>query len=92
MEPMLNSVTVVDDARLMLPFITDGLWIGKMNKIQDRVTRIDNEEIARIEAGQTDSQIRRIYEALRHEPKIRWKESFKEVLGLELPQQVGLDR
>lgn len=92
MEPMLNSVTVVEDAKLMLRFVTDGLWIGKMNKVRDRVRGVSENEISRIEAGQTDSEIKRIYAALKYEPKIRWKESFKEVLGLELPQEIGLDK
>lgn len=92
MEPMLNSLTIVEDAKILLPFVTDGLWIGKMNKIRDRVTGIPEDEIRRVEAGQTDEEVRRIYNALKHQPKVRWKESFKEVLGLELPQEVGLDR
>jgi DNA repair photolyase len=92
MEPMLNSVTVIHDAKVMFPFVTDGLWIGKMNKIRDRVTRIPENEIARIEAGQTDTEIHRIYAALKYEPKIRWKESFKEILGLNLSQEAGLDK
>ena len=92
MEPMLNSVTVIEDAKLMMRLVTDGVWIGKMNKIRDRVTQIPDDEISRIEAGQTDKEIKRIYNALRYEPKIRWKESFKEVLGLELSKKAGLDQ
>ncbi len=92
MEPMLNSVRVVDEARLMFPFVTDGVWIGKMNKIDDRVTLVSTAEKERIKAGQTDTEIIRIYNALKHEPRIRWKESFKTVIGLALPQKAGLDR
>lgn len=92
MEPMLDSETVVKDARLMMPFVTDGVWIGKMNKIEDRVIGISSREKDRIGSGQTLQEIQRIYNALKSEPKIRWKESFKKELGLELPDKAGIDR
>ena len=38
--------------------------------------------IAAVEAGQSDAAVRRVFNALRAEPKIRWKESYKAVLGL----------
>lgn len=47
--------------------------------------------IAKIEAGQTDAVVRGIYEMLKNEPKVRWKESYKAVLGLELAAVAGLD-
>jgi DNA repair photolyase len=92
MEPMLDSVSVVEDAKLMFPFVTDGVWIGKMNKIEDRVTGIPAEEKERIRAGQTDEEIHRIYNKLKYEPKVRWKESFKTILGLEVAEEPGTDK
>lgn len=48
-------------------------------------TTLANEEaIARIEAGQTDEKIREVYEALKGEPKVRWKDSVKRVVGIPL--------
>lgn len=44
-----------------------------------------------MEAWQTDENVREIYSLLRCHPKIRWKESYKTVLGLELPQEAALD-
>jgi len=92
MEPMLNSLRVVEEAKVMLPFITDGLWIGKMNKIEDRVINISQQEKDRIRAGQNNTEIKRIHNSLKYEPKIRWKESFKEVLGLKLSTEIGADQ
>jgi hypothetical protein len=63
-----------------------------MNHIKTRVQPgTDPAEIARIEAGQTDEAVRAIYEALQFEPKVRWKESFKTVLGLPLATEAGTD-
>ena len=36
-----------------------------------------------IEAGQNDEQVRRVYQLLKDEPKVRWKESYCVGLGLE---------
>jgi len=80
MEPMLDSETVVTDALYMSPFVTNTIWIGKMNKIDDRVVGIPAEEKSRIKRGQTPKQVRRIYDALKDNPKIEWKDSFKEDL------------
>ena len=43
-----------------------------------------------IERNQTDDKIRAIYGALKDEPKVRWKHSIMEVVGLpELPESAG---
>jgi len=97
-EPCLDSPNVVKLFYKLEPFITDSFWIGKMNRIRHadgtlyRVSPDTNSvEVDRIEAGQTDERVHAIYAALKDEPKIRWKESFKEVLGLETATEAGLD-
>jgi DNA repair photolyase len=97
-EPMLDSDHIIKQFRRLESHITDTFWIGKMNNIRKKNGELwrvqpdtDPVEIARIEAGQTDTRIHEIYEALKDEPKIRWKESFKSVLGLELAQEPGQD-
>ena len=66
--------------------------IGKANRLRSRcVPGTSEEEIARIEAGQTDERVREIYEELKDQPKVRWKESYKRVLGLEEAASAGLD-
>jgi DNA repair photolyase len=92
-EPMLDSDHITELFYRLEPLVTDSIWIGKMNHMDSRIEpRTKKSEIKRIEAGQTDERIHKIYEALKNEPKVRWKESFKKVLGLELAQKAGLDK
>jgi DNA repair photolyase len=93
-EPMLDSQNVITLYRTLAPFVTDSIWIGKLNKIDSRVetvTEADKKEVARIKDGQTDDKITAIYNALKDEPKVKWKESIKEVIGLTLAEEAGLD-
>jgi hypothetical protein len=79
----------------LLPFISHSIWLGKMNKIDERIV-IESpqvaEMVAKAEAGQADDQILGIYSQLSHIPEVRWKESIKAVVGLPLAEEVGLDR
>jgi len=93
-EPMLDGEDVVEMVHELLPYVSHSIWLGKMNKIDTRVAGEGDflhSEIERIERGQTDEQIGRLYSQLRDVEKIRWKESMKEVLGLDLPKSPGLD-
>jgi hypothetical protein len=77
----------------LAPFVTDTIWIGKMNEIRRRAAPgTDLAAIAAIEARQTNEAVRWVYDLLRNEPKVRWKESYKEVLGLPASTEAGLDR
>lgn len=94
-EPMLDAMHVVNLFRRLRPFITDTLWIGKMNELRQRVTIETDEDrrmVEMIEAGQVDEVIRDIYEALKDEHQIRWKESIKKVVGVPLAKKAGEDR
>jgi hypothetical protein len=65
-----------------------------MNHVRRRViieTPEDEAAVRRIEDGQTDEQIKRIYNALKANPLIRWKESIKSVVGLPLATEAGED-
>ncbi len=66
-----------------------------MNKINERVVADSDEmerEIQRICAGQSDARIWAIYEQLKNNPLVFWKESIKEVVGLDLATEPGYDR
>jgi len=93
-EPMLDTADVVEMVYELLPCVTHSIWLGKMNKVKQRV-RIDSEEVEkrlnRLVAGQDDEKIAAIYRRLRHEPLLRWKESIKTVVGLEPAGEAGLD-
>jgi DNA repair photolyase len=93
-EPMLHREDVVAMVHELLPFVSQSVWIGKMNKIDIRVVGDSDHiigEIERIQQGQTDEQIHSLYQQLQGIEKIRWKESIKEVVGVTLPTRPGLD-
>lgn len=94
-EPLLDSDGLLALVKLLSPYVSDSIWVGKMNKIRRRV-QVENPEDSRrireIEEGQTDERIRAIYEDLKGNPLIRWKESIKKIVGLPLASEAGLDR
>jgi len=94
-EPMLDTADVVEMVHELLPCVTHSIWLGTMNKIDKRV-RIDSDEmtrqIERIRAGQEDRVIQTIYQQLYREPLVRWKESIKIIMGLQLAKEPGQDR
>jgi len=93
-EPMLDIADVVAMVSELLPFVTDTIWLGKMNKIESRVN-IDSSdaasEVARIGREQDDTVIREVYRELQGVSKIRWKESIKQVVGLDYAPEPGMD-
>lgn len=79
-----------------LPLITDALWIGKLNKIRERVhtagwTDYEWGFLRTVETEQTDERIVALYNRLKIYPKIKWKESIKKVVGLPLATEAGMD-
>ncbi len=93
-EPMLDSDDVVAMVHDLLPVVSHSIWIGRMNRIGERVLCDSPEmtrEIERIERQQDDARIWEIYRQLRDLPAIRWKESIKTVVGLAPAAEPGLD-
>jgi hypothetical protein len=84
MEPMLENVSLTLTTFYTLhPYVTDRIWIGKMNKISSRV-RNGSPKIETackiVEENQTDENILWLVEELKNNPKIEWKDSIKEVI------------
>jgi DNA repair photolyase len=91
-EPLLQASNARGLFDALAPYVTDTIWIGKANQIRVRCAPgTDPSEIARIESGQTDQAVREVYGQLRDEFKVRWKESYKQVLGLDLAIIPGQD-
>ena len=87
-EPLLETERALELVRELEPYVTETIWIGKMNRIRQRCVEGTSEEaIRRIEAGQTDQRVREIYESLKDRPKIRWKDSYRQVLGILIDLQ-----
>ncbi|MBP7526762.1 MAG: radical SAM protein [Syntrophorhabdaceae bacterium] len=93
-EPYLDR-NVRMTVKAVEPFVTDTIWIGMMNKINSRVdfsawssrdyTFLNGLE--RYRDGQP-TFVRRLYEDLKDNPKIRWKDSVRRILGLANQEKV----
>jgi hypothetical protein len=69
------------------PYVTDTIWVGKMNGIPQRVdtskwTKDDFKYLTMVEKGQSDDMIKSLYEHFKTHPKVKWKDSIKKVVGL----------
>lgn len=98
-EPYLDP-TIFDLVKAVEPYVTDSIWIGKMNHLTQRVSintdkfrLINKSEFIRfkniVERVQTDKAVRGIYNTFINHPKVKWKESIKNVLGLPEEKAVG---
>ncbi|MDP6630307.1 MAG: hypothetical protein QGH42_07950 [Kiritimatiellia bacterium] len=95
-EPMLDDrIDRVVDA--VHPYVTDSIWLGKINRLRSILPQNcpnDPKTVRKGEAlmeAQNDDAIRALYKRYCHDPKIKWKDSIKEVVGLDRPVSVGLD-
>ena len=95
-EPMLdNEINKVIDK--VLPFTTDAVWLGKANFLLGRLKMNGNKDKKSIKKAkeliewQSDENIIPLYNKYKDNPKIKWKESIKKVVGLNLPTERGLD-
>ncbi len=95
MEPLLEPERVEELVRAFDPVVTDAIWIGKMNKMtrvpEDKKTKEVIAELNRIEEWQTDEVVKTIYDEFKDHPKVKWKDSYKQVVGLKLAERAGED-
>lgn len=84
-EPLLGGLETAQALLVAVrPYLTDTVWIGKMNKILTRVDMSDPETAARvrdIELAQTDAEVERMFIALDDDPLVRWKDSVHEAMA-----------
>ncbi len=102
MEPLLDSNNVLATIDDLAPYVTDSIWIGKMNRIPSMKDSKGNPPSAyeqgfidKIRDGQTPERIKAIYKELQEYPdlfeKIKFKDSYKKILGLEAATVAGQD-
>ncbi len=96
-EPMLDR-NMDDLITQTSHFVTDAIWLGKMNRLSYR-QRLNGEDdpitIARAEEltrQQSNGFIWGLYLRYRNNPKVKWKDSIKKVLRLAVATQPGLDQ
>ena len=95
-EPMLdeNNDELISKVS---PYVTDSIWLGKLNYPLVRLAlngANDSETLATIKhitSIQSDEWIMEHYSRYKDNPQIKWKESIKKVVGLEIPKEKGLD-
>ena len=91
-EPVLDgSIPIV--VYKCLPFITGTIWLGQMNDIKSRVdiSNLDDDNACFLYMAQHCQDIdfvQWLYAIYRDNSKVRWKESYKKVLGLPDQQVV----
>ena len=92
-EPMLDAENIETLVADLAPHITHSIWIGEMNYLHavKKVSPEIEREVARIKNEQSGDKILSIYERLKSNPLVRWKDSIKKVVGLDRPDVSGLD-
>lgn len=82
-EPNLCGVGVVKLYYALYPFVTETIWIGKLNDPKNRVaveTPQDRVMLDDVLRGQTDEAVMAIHKKLSGQEKVRWKDSFMDVI------------
>lgn len=86
-EPLLGGPeTLARIYEFCAPYVTDSIWVGKMNKISQRVFGSISPElkgaIKTIMSRHSDNEILKIYDYYKSDPKIKWKDSIKKVVNI----------
>ena len=94
-EPMLDN-DIGDVIGIVKDFVTDSIWLGKMNhlwrcKKNGHEGPEMDEALGNIRKWQSDANIKKLYDYYKDDPMIKWKESIKKVVDLELNSEVGMD-
>jgi len=94
-EPMLDD-KICDVICEVEKYVTDAIWLGKANKLIERMivngaSEKDLEMGRKLVSIQNDVAIKELYQVYKDHLKIKWKESIKTTVGIEVPTQKGLD-
>jgi DNA repair photolyase len=95
-EPMLNS-DIDRVIEIVEPYVTDTIWLGLMKNAVPRCKINgygDDETIStaqELESWFIEERVLKLYRSYKNSPKIRWKDSIKKVIGIDLADQKGLD-
>jgi DNA repair photolyase len=93
-EPMLDPPHIARLVDRLAPLVTDAIWIGKANGLSAQMRISEPKHVvmmATLEEQQLPERIEEIYESLKGHPLVKWKESIKEIMGLEVATEAGLD-
>ena len=97
-EPILISMNATKKMVADLEdFVTDAIWIGVMNKWETRLKQNGAEKVAVAHATDlmtihwTPENIKKFYEEMKDHPKLKWKETIKQIVGLDRTTEKGKD-
>jgi DNA repair photolyase len=99
-EPMLDTdpVDVYNLFQLVEQWVTDTIWLGRMNQALARVLMNGHdgpevvERVRDLEDAWTDRHVKALASLVGKHPKLRWKESCKKALGIPLETEEGTDK
>ena len=95
-ETMLDD-NIGDVINQVSPFVIDSSWLGKMNHLRGRLKHNEETDPVTIQEAeqlmecQADEKIKQLYSRYKDNPLIKWKESIKKVVGLEVLTEAGMD-
>lgn len=94
-EPMLDG-KIYEVIEATAPYITDAIWLGKANHMIERMTTngatgLELHWGGKLVEHQNDENIKALYEEFKDNPKVRWKDSIKQVVGLDRHTERGKD-
>jgi len=96
-EPILDMKDIDSLIFDLLDFVTDSIWLGKMNflfrrlkinGITDPITRKKGGELI---GSQSDEAITDLYNRFKDNGKVKWKDSIKNKVNIEVSTIKGLD-
>lgn len=86
MEPILHGVEdAVATFKVVEPFVSEKIWVGAMNNVNARVDLTNpnfKKAVADLKNLQARNELLRLYETLKEEPKVSWKESISKIVGI----------
>lgn len=96
-EPTLDFPEKMEELIAELaPFVTDAIWIGLMNNSVTRLTMNGHKEdipaLDKLVMAWTQSVVKAFYEKHKDNPKVKWKDSIKAIVGLPSNAQAGMDQ
>ena len=95
-EPILDD-NIGDVIDRVSPFVTDSIWLGKMNHLRSRLALNEEDDPVTMQRAdqligwQSDENLKQLYSSYKDNPLIKWKDSIKKVVGLKIPIEAGLD-
>jgi len=86
MEPVLHGVEdAVETFTIVEPFVTEKIWVGAMNGLDTRVDMTNlnfAKAVTDLKKLQSKKELVRLYNELKDQPKVLWKESIRDAAGL----------